>query len=45
MSGYELIKRKHKQEVFGLTIPLILTPTGEKFGKSEGNAIWIDFEK
>lgn len=27
---------------FGLTIPLVTTATGEKFGKSEGNAIWLD---
>jgi tyrosyl-tRNA synthetase len=27
---------------FGITIPLITTNTGEKFGKSEGNAIWLD---
>ncbi|KAJ3135050.1 tyrosyl-tRNA synthetase [Physocladia obscura] len=29
-------------EVFGLTIPLVTTSTGEKFGKSAGNAIWLD---
>jgi tyrosyl-tRNA synthetase len=28
--------------VYGLTIPLLLTSTGEKFGKSAGNAIWLD---
>lgn len=28
--------------VYGLTIPLLLTSTGEKFGKSTGNAIWLD---
>jgi len=27
---------------FGITIPLLLTSTGEKFGKSAGNAIWLD---
>jgi tyrosyl-tRNA synthetase len=27
---------------FGVTIPLLLTSTGEKFGKSAGNAIWLD---
>lgn len=30
------------QEVFGLTVPLLTTPSGEKFGKSAGNAIWLD---
>ncbi|KAJ2508296.1 tyrosyl-tRNA synthetase [Coemansia sp. RSA 2049] len=27
---------------FGLTIPLLTTSSGEKFGKSAGNAIWLD---
>ncbi|KAI8603505.1 hypothetical protein EDD21DRAFT_368875 [Dissophora ornata] len=27
---------------FGLTIPLLTTSTGEKFGKSAGNAVWLD---
>lgn len=27
---------------FGLTIPLLTTPSGEKFGKSAGNAVWLD---
>lgn len=26
----------------GLTTPLLLTSSGEKFGKSAGNAIWLD---
>ncbi|KAJ2482580.1 tyrosyl-tRNA synthetase [Coemansia sp. RSA 2131] len=29
-------------EAFGLTIPLLTTASGEKFGKSAGNAIWLD---
>ncbi|KAJ2918588.1 hypothetical protein MD484_g1851, partial [Candolleomyces efflorescens] len=27
---------------FGITTPLLTTPSGEKFGKSAGNAIWLD---
>lgn len=27
---------------YGLTIPLLTTSTGVKFGKSAGNAIWLD---
>ncbi|RKP06170.1 tyrosine-tRNA ligase [Thamnocephalis sphaerospora] len=27
---------------FGVTIPLLTTSTGEKFGKSAGNAVWLD---
>ncbi|KAJ1665928.1 tyrosyl-tRNA synthetase [Coemansia sp. RSA 1813] len=30
---------------FGLTIPLLTTSSGEKFGKSAGNAIWLDERK
>ncbi|KAG0254775.1 tyrosyl-tRNA synthetase [Actinomortierella ambigua] len=29
-------------QAFGLTIPLLTTSTGEKFGKSAGNAVWLD---
>jgi tyrosyl-tRNA synthetase len=28
--------------VFGLTVPLLLSPSGEKFGKSVGNALFLD---
>ena len=30
------------KEVFGLTIPLLTTSSGAKFGKSAGNAVWLD---
>ena len=26
----------------GLTVPLLTTSNGEKFGKSAGNAVWLD---
>jgi tyrosyl-tRNA synthetase len=26
----------------GVTVPLLTTASGEKFGKSAGNAIWLD---
>jgi hypothetical protein len=31
-----------KPAVFGLTVPLLLAPSGEKFGKSAGNALFLD---
>jgi tyrosyl-tRNA synthetase len=31
-----------KGEAYGLTIPLLTTSSGEKFGKSAGNAVWLD---
>ena len=29
-------------DAFGFTVPLMTTSTGEKFGKSAGNAVWLD---
>lgn len=46
VSGVELVRRKKQSEVFAITVPLIIDKsTGKKFGKSEGNAVWIDPEK
>ncbi|KIY50332.1 tyrosyl-tRNA synthetase [Fistulina hepatica ATCC 64428] len=53
VSGLELISRTSAAEkgglpqepvedCYGLTLPLITTPSGEKFGKSAGNAVWLD---
>lgn len=45
-SGIDYIRRKTGKTVYGLTMPLLINPTtGKKFGKSEGNAIWLDAEK
>jgi tyrosyl-tRNA synthetase len=30
---------------FGFTVPLLTTSSGQKFGKSAGNAIWLDLEQ
>ncbi|KHJ35421.1 putative tyrosyl-trna mitochondrial precursor [Erysiphe necator] len=35
-------KAKHVGEPLGLTVPLFTTSSGEKFGKTAGNAIWLD---
>ena len=46
LAGVELIRRKEQVAAFAITIPLIIDKTtGKKFGKSEGNAIWLDPEK
>ncbi|CAO3673440.1 unnamed protein product [Umbelopsis vinacea] len=34
--------RRIEDRAFGVTIPLLLTSKGEKFGKSAGNAVWLD---
>ena len=44
ISGVELIRRTRETHVHALTVPLILSATGAKFGKSEGNALWLDPE-
>jgi tyrosyl-tRNA synthetase len=42
VTGVELIRKKLDKQVYGATGPLVLDSTGKKFGKSEGNAIWLD---
>lgn len=46
-AGLDFIRRTEGSEAkaFGLTIPLMLKSDGTKFGKSAGNAIWLDPEK
>jgi tyrosyl-tRNA synthetase len=36
---------KDVQAPLGFTVPLLTTPSGEKFGKSAGNAVWLDKEQ
>lgn len=45
LSGVELIRRKLGKEAFALTCPLVTDSNGKKFGKSEGNAVWLDPKK
>lgn len=44
-AGIDLIRKKTGQEAYGFTMPLITKKDGTKFGKSEGNAIWLDINK
>lgn len=44
-SGIELLRREKEVQGFGLTMPLITKADGTKFGKTEGNAVWLDPEK
>ncbi|KAK7112154.1 tyrosine--tRNA ligase, mitochondrial-like [Littorina saxatilis] len=45
VAGYELISKVSKQPVFGLTVPLVTSTTGDKLGKTAGNAVWLDPKK
>lgn len=44
-TGIEMIKKIEGKEAYGFTMPLILDSNGNKFGKSEGNALWLDINK
>lgn len=41
-AGIELIRKRGGGEAYGMTLPLLTTAAGEKFGKSAGNAVWLD---
>jgi tyrosyl-tRNA synthetase len=43
-SGTELIRRSEQASVHAIGTPLITNSDGTKFGKSEGNAVWLDPE-
>ena len=44
-TGIELINKKLWKNAYAFTMPLILDNAGNKFGKSEGNALWLDKDK
>ena len=44
-SGIELIRKKIDKEAYGMVMPLVTDSTGKKFGKTEGNALWLDKNK
>lgn len=45
LAGIDLIHKKHGQEVFGLTLPLLVNSDGTKMGKTEKGAVWLDPSK
>ena len=44
-TGVDLIRKIDNKEAYAFTMPLILDANGHKFGKSEGNALWLDLNK
>ena len=42
VAGIDLIRRRGGGQAYGLVWPLLTTADGSKFGKSAGNAIWLD---
>ncbi len=45
LAGVDLIRRKSANASFGVTIPLLVTSSGKKMGKTEDGAVWIDADK
>ena len=45
VGGTELTRRMNREQVFGLTMPLITKADGTKFGKTESGTIWLDPSK
>jgi tyrosyl-tRNA synthetase len=45
LSGVDLIRKRFGREVFAFTCPLVTDSSGKKFGKTEGNAVWLDAKK
>ena len=44
-TGVDLIRKMTGKQAYGFTMPLILDQNGKKFGKSEGNALWLNEDK
>ena len=44
-AGFDLTRRLHQKQVFGLTLPLVTKSDGTKFGKTEGGAVWLNAKK
>lgn len=44
-TGIELARKKNDVQLYGMIMPLVLDANGVKFGKTEGNALWLDKNK
>ncbi|XP_041651760.1 tyrosine--tRNA ligase, mitochondrial [Cheilinus undulatus] len=45
MSGHDFIQKVSGEAVYGLTMPLVTSSVGDKLGKTEGNAVWLNRDK
>ncbi|XP_051885950.1 tyrosine--tRNA ligase, mitochondrial [Pristis pectinata] len=45
MSGYEFISKVTGQDVYGIMVPLVTSASGDKLGKTAGNAVWLNRNK
>jgi len=42
VAGVDLIRRVENGHAFALVCPLLVTASGQKMGKTEGNSLWLD---
>jgi tyrosyl-tRNA synthetase len=45
LAGIDLVHKKTGKQVFGLTLPLLTNAAGQKMGKTEKGAVWLDSSK
>ena len=45
LAGIDLVHKVKGKEVFGLTLPLLTNSAGQKMGKTERGAVWLDPNK
>jgi tyrosyl-tRNA synthetase len=45
LAGVDLVRKIEQKPVFALTFPLLATSSGQKMGKTETGALWLDPEK
>lgn len=45
IGGYDLVRKKEQDKVYGMTFKLLTTADGVKMGKSQKGAVWLDEKK
>lgn len=45
LAGVNLVRRMRNEDVYALTFPLLATASGNKMGKTETGAVWLDADK
>ena len=45
INGIDLVRRVDRQEVFGMTAPLLSTSSGVKMGKTAAGAVWLNADR
>jgi len=45
VAGIDLVRREEAAHVYGLTFPLLLDSSGQKFGKSVAGAVWLSADR